>query len=122
MPDRIIVNTCIIDVVAAEDGSQLLDDIVAPAVVMAWDLGLGETQVLGHCLGQAGAVAVLDDAAARQCARSLGIPVVGSLGVVLAAKRMGWIAAARPVIERLIGDGLYLRPSRVAEALAEVGE
>ena len=67
-------------------------------------------------------IPVLDDATARQCARSLGIPVVGSLGVVLAAKRMGWIASARPVIERLLADGLYLRPSLVAEALAEIGE
>jgi hypothetical protein len=40
----------------------------------------------------------------------------------LAAKRMSWIVAARPVVERLLGDGLYLSPSLVAQALAEVGE
>jgi len=112
----------IIDAVEADDRVRLVDDIPVPAVVAAWDLGLGETQVLGHCLGQASAVAVLDDASARQCGRSLGIPVVGSLGIVLAAKRMGWIAAARPVIDRLLGDGLYLSPSLVAQALEEVGE
>ncbi|WP_295458793.1 DUF3368 domain-containing protein [uncultured Thiodictyon sp.] len=78
--------------------------------------------MLANCLGQSGAVAVLDDAAARQCARSLGIPIVGTLGIVLAAKRMGWIAAARPLVERLLSDGLYLSPSLVIEALAEVGE
>lgn len=112
----------IIDAIEAEQRVCVLDDIAVPPVIGAWDLGLGETQVLGHCLGQASVIAVLDDAAARQCARSLGIPVVGSFGVVLAAKRMGWIASARPVIERLLADGLYLRPSLVAEALAEIGE
>nr|WP_295590556.1 hypothetical protein [uncultured Lamprocystis sp.] len=35
---------------------------------------------------------------------------------------MGWIAAARPVVERLIRDGLYLSPSLMADALQEVGE
>lgn len=62
----------IIDTVEADDRVWLVDDIPVPAVVVAWDLGLGETQVLGHCLGQASAVAVLDDASARQCGRSLG--------------------------------------------------
>jgi predicted nucleic acid-binding protein len=45
-----------------------------------------------------------------------------SLGIVLAAKRRGWIVAARPVVERLLADGLYLSPSLAAEALLEVGE
>ncbi|WP_295384479.1 DUF3368 domain-containing protein [uncultured Thiodictyon sp.] len=112
----------IIDVIAAEGRVRQVEDMAVPAVIAAWDLGLGETQVLANCLGQSGAVAVLDDAAARQCARSLGIPIVGTLGIVLAAKRMGWIAAARPLVERLLSDGLYLSPSLVIEALAEVGE
>ncbi|WP_295437165.1 DUF3368 domain-containing protein [uncultured Thiodictyon sp.] len=43
-------------------------------------------------------------------------------GIVLAAKRMGWIAAARPLVERLLGDGLYLSRTLVVAALAEVGE
>jgi len=98
-------------------------DIVVPSIVAAWDLGAGETQVLAHSLSDAGAAtAVLDDAAARQCGSSLGIPVVGTLGVVLAAKRMGWLPAARPVLEALLADGLYLSASLVTEALAEVGE
>ncbi len=112
----------IIDGLGVDSRVRPVDDITVPVVVAAWDLGLGETQVLAHSLGQCGVVAVLDDGAARQCARSLGIPVVGTLGLVLAAKRMGWIAAARPVVERLLGDGLYPSPSLVAEALAEVCE
>jgi len=112
----------IVDVVAAAGRIRQVENIAVPAVIAAWDLGLGETQVLAHCLGQSGAVAVLDDAAARQCARSLGIPVVGTLGVVLAAKRMGWIVAARPLVEQLLEDGLYLSRTLVVAALAEVGE
>jgi predicted nucleic acid-binding protein len=112
----------VIDMAATEPRMRLLDDTAVAPVVLAWDLGLGETQVLAHCLPQAGAVAVLDNAAARQCAHSLGIPVVGTLGVVLAAKRMGFITEARPLIARLLEDGLYLHPSLITGALAEVGE
>jgi predicted nucleic acid-binding protein len=101
---------------------RLLDDAAVPPTVAAWDLGPGESQVLSHCLGQPRVIAVLDDRSARQCARSLGISVVGSLGVVLAAKRRGWVPSARAIVERLVDEGLYLSDSLVAEALAEVGE
>ena len=100
----------------------LAEDIAIPPIVAAWDLGAGETQVLSHCLRRPTAVAVLDDAAARRCAQSLDIPVVGTLGILLAARRMGQIPAAKPVIERLIDEGLYLSPTLVAQALQEVSE
>ena len=112
----------IITAVEADDRILSVEDIATPMVIAAWDLGAGETQVLAHSLSRSGAIAVLDDAAAKRCGRSLGIPVVGTLGVVLAAKRMGWLPAARPVIETLLAEGLYLSASLVTEALAEVGE
>ena len=112
----------IIEAIEADDHFRVLDDIALSSVVAAWDLGLGESQVLSHCLGQTGVTAVLDDGAARQCGRSLDITVVGTLGVVLAARRKEWIPAARPVIERLLKEGLYLSSSLVSEALVEVGE
>jgi predicted nucleic acid-binding protein len=50
------------------------------------------------------------------------VPVIGTLGVVLAARRRAWIPAARPVIERLLEQGFYLASDLVAAALREVGE
>ena len=55
--------------------------------------------------------AIVDDLAARRCAAALGIPVRGTLGLVLTAKQRGVIPAARPILERLRGSGMYLRPS-----------
>jgi predicted nucleic acid-binding protein len=111
-----------IEAIEVDDHFRVLDDIALTSVVAAWDLGLGESRVLSHCLGQTGVTAVLDDGAARQCGRSLDITVVGTLGVVLAARRKEWIPAARPVIERLLKEGLYLSSSLVSDALVEVGE
>ncbi len=78
--------------------------------------------MLSACLAEHGTIAVQDDGAARQCGRSLGIPIVGTLGIVLAAKRRGDIVSARAVVDKLLDDGLYLSASIVAEALHEVGE
>lgn len=97
-------------------------DLPLPLDVAGWDLGAGESQVLAHALTLSGCEAVLDDLQARSCARSLGIPVVGTLGILLRAKKAGLIAAARPLVEELLDRQLYLSRNLVEKGLAEVGE
>lgn len=103
-------------------GFSIVPDASIPAVVTAWDLGAGETQVLAHCCQHPGLVAVLDDKAARQCARGLGVQTIGTIGVVLIAKRRGWIPHARQVVERLQAQGMFLSADLIATALQDVGE
>ncbi len=98
-----------------------LADQPIPTEVAAWDLGLGETHVLNHCLLQ-NRFAILDDAEARAAAKVFGIPVFGTLGVVLQARLQGLIPAARPVVAQLVASGSYLAPELVERALAKVGE
>lgn len=90
--------------------------------VLAWDLGRGESQVISLAVQQKAARVVLDDLEARRCAISMNIRVIGSLGVVVMAKQKGLIAQAKPVIERLRQDGLYLDEGLVVKALGMVGE
>nr|HPO09123.1 DUF3368 domain-containing protein [bacterium] len=73
-----------------------------PELIQSWDLGKGESSVLAWAYENPGTIAVLDDLAARRCAASLGIPVAGTLGLVLIAKKRGQIPLARPVLERLL--------------------
>jgi predicted nucleic acid-binding protein len=94
---------------------------IAPEIA-AWDLGPGESAVLSLAKSEPAAWAVIDDGEARRCARSLGIHVIGTLGLVLLAKRVGRITLARPVVDQLRASGMYLSDVVMNLALERVGE
>jgi predicted nucleic acid-binding protein len=91
-------------------------------VIQNWDLGLGESAVLAWGYANPGTEVILDDLAARRCAATLGIPVRGTLGIVITAKQRGVIPAARPVLEQLRLCGMYLSDRVINQALALIGE
>ena len=93
-----------------------------PTVIQSWDLGAGESAVLTWGYVNPGTEVILDDLAGRRCAAALGIPVRGTLGLVLKAKQRGAIPAARPVLEQLRSQGMYLSDRVILQALALVGE
>jgi predicted nucleic acid-binding protein len=66
--------------------------------------------------------AILDDRDARNCAIVHGVPVRGTLGVVMLAKQEGLLPSARVACESLVKAGLYLERSFMNNALALVGE
>ncbi len=100
----------------------LVDSGPVPAIIERWDLGSGETSVLTWAHAHPGTTAILDDLAARRCANSLGIPVRGTLGLILTAKRRRMIPQARPVLEQLRAAGMYLSDSVMNRALKTIGE
>ena len=89
------------------------------AGVLEWGLGAGESMVIAVARRR-GAVAILDDAEARGAARVLGVRVIGTLGVVLLARREGRIESAAAVMRALQAAGLRLDPVLLREALARV--
>jgi predicted nucleic acid-binding protein len=92
-------------------------------IVAAWDLGLGESEVLSLAASTQGdVVALVDDRAARRCATALGVRTRGTLHVVLESKRLGIIPAVAPVIDRLRAAGLYLSEQVVSDALKIAAE
>jgi predicted nucleic acid-binding protein len=93
-----------------------------PAAIQGWGLGEGETSVLAYAHAHPGTEAIIDDLAGRRCAMVFGIPVRGTLGLVLAAKQRGKITTARPVLEALRQAGMYLSDAVLNDALALIGE
>ena len=65
--------------------------------IAAWDLGRGESEVLTLALGKPRTGVVLDDLQARKCAELFEISLIGTLGLVVLAKRKGLISAWPPL-------------------------
>jgi predicted nucleic acid-binding protein len=95
---------------------------LVPEQILGWGLGPGESSVLALAYATRGMEAIIDDLAGRRCASLLGIPVRGTLGIVLTAKKRGLIPKARPVIETLIRSGMYLSKTVIEETLRRVNE
>ncbi len=106
-------------------GTAQFEVIPSPPIsgdIVAWGLGPGESSVLAIAQANPGMTAILDDLSGRKCAAILNIPVRGTLGIVLAARRRGQIQSARLVMDELITSGLYLSRRVLDEAMERAGE
>jgi predicted nucleic acid-binding protein len=93
-----------------------------PESILEWGLGPGEAAVVALAMEREGACALLDDAQARRCAQAHGVPVLGTLGAIVRAKKAGSIESAAKIIEDLRQSGLYLDDHVVTAALVAAGE
>lgn len=94
----------------------------APPSVTAWKLDDGESSVIAVALQHSGSMAILDDLAARRCAQAMRLPMQGTLGLVLVAKRIGLIRAVLPVVEDLEHAGMYMTARLKTQILDAAGE
>lgn len=92
-----------------------------PEAVLGWALGRGESSVLSAA-HQLGAVAVLDDLAARRCARFLSVPLCGTGRILVMAKHSGLIPSVKEELQKLRNSGFRLSDRLVAKLSADAGE
>jgi predicted nucleic acid-binding protein len=96
-------------------------DVIAPSI-LAWDLGPGESEVLSFALHQNGHLAIIDDKAARTCARSLKINSLGTVGLFVLAKRRNLLSEVIPCIQHLRDAGLWLSDRIIESVKQQAGE
>jgi len=65
---------------------------------------------------------VLDDGRARAVGRRLGLEMIGTVGLVVQAKRRGLIPAVRPLLDDLQKAGFHMSDGLLEEALRLAGE
>ncbi len=96
------------DVIAIQLLREELDDGESEAIVLARELDAD--------------LILIDERAARRKARSLGLQMVGTLGVLLMAKDKGFIDAIKPLIESLRGAGFHMSEDLCRQVLDSAGE
>ena len=65
---------------------------------------------------------LMDDKVGRRTATHLGIPVIGSVGALVLAKRKGLVPLVKPLLMNLVTSGYFLSEAIVTAALAASGE
>ena len=66
---------------------------------------------------------LIDERKGRQIAKEHGLQIVGLLGVLIDAKRMGRVTSLKPLMDRLINEAsFWISPKLYQSVLAEVGE
>ena len=90
--------------------------------ILQVDLDLGEAEVVALAREVAADRVVMDDLDARRIARRVGLDLIGTVGLLLAARLRGEIPAVRVEIERLLDLGFRVSPSLVEAVLKEAGE
>lgn len=85
-------------------------------------LHAGERAAIAFALSRPGAWVLLDERDARETAKSLGLQVRGTLGILGEAKRVGLIPEVRPLVERMVQNGSWLAPPLIEAVLRSVGE
>jgi hypothetical protein len=89
--------------------------------ILRASLGRGESETLGLAFEVRAELVILDDRPARRLAIGLGLPV-GTMGVLLRAKRTGIIPAVQPLVEQLLRAGFRLSPAIRERVLTDAGE
>ena len=95
---------------------------VLPGMVMRRALGDGEREAIALALEIHAGIVILDDLPARRIAQSAGLNVVGTVGVLLAAKRAGLIERIRPELDSLLATSFFLSPDLYDQLLVAAGE
>lgn len=84
------------------------------------DFGEAETLVLANELSADWVL--MDEAKGRLAAELLGLPMIGTLGLLLLGKSMGKVTAVRPLLDTLRANKFYISDRMYRSILAEADE
>lgn len=79
-----------------------------------------EVMILGQELNAD--LLIIDDYMAREYAKYLGFKVIGTAGIILLAKSKGLIKQVKPLIDKLIANGIYISNRLYSEIMKIAGE
>ena len=90
--------------------------------ILLADLGLGEAETIVLAKEIAAERVMMDDLDARRFAHRVGLELIGTLGLLLAARLSGKIPSLRTEIEKLEAAGFRAAPRLIERLLIEANE
>lgn len=92
------------------------------ARILSASLGPGESEVLSLALEAEASRVILDERPARRLAQAFDLSVVGTLGLLSAAKRKHLIPAVKPLLDVLLQQDFRVSVALYEWALVDAGE
>lgn len=90
--------------------------------LLASGLHRGESEAIAVAVERSADLLLIDERQGRLTAEGMGVDVVGSLGILVAAKTRGDVEKIAPLLHALRASGLWLSDALVARVLTAVGE
>lgn len=85
-------------------------------------LDRGEAEVLALADERSARLVIIDELRGRRYAKRMGLPLTGTVGVLLTAKKNGLVPAVALLLDQLLAGGLFLAPTLVEKTLELAGE
>ena len=92
------------------------------SMVLRASLGAGESEAISLAIEVKARLLLLDDLAARRLAMGLHLPIIGTLGLLLAAKRNSLLKAVKPSLDKLLGYEFRVSTELYDRVLRDAGE
>lgn len=82
----------------------------------------GEAETIALAMELNDVIFILDDKKARRVAKQIGLKVIGTVGMLLRAKRQGLISEVKPFLTALLNADFRISDRIMQEALRLSGE
>ena len=82
----------------------------------------GEVEVMILAKERSADLVIIDDNNAKKHAQYLGLPVTGTLGVLMKAKSVGYISELKPLLQKMVDNHIYISQVLIDKCLKRVGE
>jgi len=82
----------------------------------------GEASAIALALENSDALLILDDLKARKYAEKLGLKIIGTIGVLIDAKRSGYLSSIKPSLKKIRHTNFRLTVELEKLALQKAGE